>query len=512
MSKTSRILSLVLALMLVLSLFSFSSADDEKVKLTAVTAQHSLTPSFDENPVWQAIEDAAGVEIEWETVKSDWAERRSVLIGTNSMPDLWVGEYNLNISHIQSNIEAFVRLNDYIDGSTNVKRMFDDAPELYNAVQFPDGSIYSIPEYQGGGQRKSSDCYFINKKWLDKAGLGVPTTLDEFYNALVAFKEMDMNENGDPNDEIPLVDAIESITYIANAFGIVQNTSIDWFCIDENDNLYWSGNTEAYKEACKFLAKIYQNGLCDPETFTQHWSEYYAYCAQEDAIGGVGIAWTIEALMAQHTPEYVLLPPVTGPEGKSGWNISGQPARPIGYAISASCQNQDAAWRVIETAYGRDFGLQLAFGEFGDHGDERQGLVVNEDGTMRITYPPEGVTWDTWTLSSTSFRAHSYVSAEDYALIEVTPDMQATIDIEEVYAPYMPEKVMPSCYIFDNDTNDELSVIKTDISSLMSQRLADWCTGALDIDADWEDYCAELEAYGLERYVEIYTERYNASK
>ena len=32
----------------------------------------------------------------------------------------------------------------------------------------------------------------------------MPTTWDELYDVLVAFKEKDANGNGDPNDEIPM--------------------------------------------------------------------------------------------------------------------------------------------------------------------------------------------------------------------------------------------------------------------------------------------------------------------
>ncbi len=115
-----RIVSLLLALLMVAGCCSLAMAD-EKVKLSAVIVQHSACPDFDDSPMWLKIAEEAGVELEWETVRSDWATRKSVLIGTNQMPDLWIGEYNLNVSDIQSNQEAFVKLNDYIENSTNVK-------------------------------------------------------------------------------------------------------------------------------------------------------------------------------------------------------------------------------------------------------------------------------------------------------------------------------------------------------------------------------------------------------
>ena len=101
-----RIVSLLIALTLVLSFTSFAMGE-EKVKLSVVICQHSACPDFDDSPLWLKIAEEAGVELEWETVRSDWSTRKSVLIGTNQMPDLWIGEYNLNVADIQSNQELF---------------------------------------------------------------------------------------------------------------------------------------------------------------------------------------------------------------------------------------------------------------------------------------------------------------------------------------------------------------------------------------------------------------------
>ncbi len=506
-----RIVSLLLALLMAVGCCSLAMAD-EKVKLSAVIVQHSACPDFDDSPMWLKIAEEAGVELEWETVRSDWATRKSVLIGTNQMPDLWIGEYNLNVSDIQSNQEAFVKLNDYIDNSTNVKKMFDEHPELYTPITFPDGSIYSIPMFTAGGVRAISDCWFINKTWLDKAGMDVPTTLDELFDALMYFKTQDPNGNG-LADEIPFVDFQEAAGILANAYGIVQNTSVDWFAIDDNGELYWAAASDAFKETIKFMRKCFENGLADPEAFTQPWQDYYAYCGGDTAIGGIGIAWTIEALMAKKEvgDQYVLMPALKDQNGNQYFNVSGSPARPIGYAISASCKDIDAAWRVIETAYATDNGLQLAFGQINPP-EGKGGLIENADGTYTVVPPPADSNWDIWNISQTSFRATSYVSEETYAKIQPSEDMITKAFINDFYAPFSGHPVMPSCYIFDNDTNDELSVIKTDINSLLNQRIAAWVTGELDVESDWEDYKAELDALQLDRYVEIYAERYNASK
>lgn len=75
--------------------------------------------------------------------------------------------------------------------------------EHFSLAHRPHSHIYTLP-----GKKplrpKGCDTPFINKAWLDRLGMEMPTTVDEWYEVLKAFKEQGANGNGDPNDEIPL--------------------------------------------------------------------------------------------------------------------------------------------------------------------------------------------------------------------------------------------------------------------------------------------------------------------
>ena len=72
------------------------------------------------------------------------------------------------------------------------------------SVMNPDGTIYTLPQVNSGAELRVARKLFINKKWLENVNMEVPTTTEELYQLLKAFKEQDANGNGDPNDEIPL--------------------------------------------------------------------------------------------------------------------------------------------------------------------------------------------------------------------------------------------------------------------------------------------------------------------
>jgi putative aldouronate transport system substrate-binding protein len=57
---------------------------------------------------------------------------------------------------------------------------------IYRNADPQTGEIYSIPSYRVALAQRN---VFIRKDWLDKLGLSVPTTPDQFYSALVAFRD-----------------------------------------------------------------------------------------------------------------------------------------------------------------------------------------------------------------------------------------------------------------------------------------------------------------------------------
>ena len=95
----------------------------------------------------------------------------------------------------------FIALNDLIDQyCPNLKAEMAKRPGAEERITAPDGNIYSLPFLGRSGNGWINS--FINQPWLDKLGLEMPTTLDEFYEVLKAFKTQDPNGNGIA-DEIP---------------------------------------------------------------------------------------------------------------------------------------------------------------------------------------------------------------------------------------------------------------------------------------------------------------------
>lgn len=129
----------------------------------------------------------------------------------------------------------------------------------------PDGHIYGLPGISEMGYIDDDGTYIgigaipqftsINKDWLEKVGMEMPTTLDELHDVLVAFKENDCNGNGDATDEIPMSFMANNwcagMTTLFAGFGFTDYNE-DHRAID-NGKVYYQATSENYKNAIALL-------------------------------------------------------------------------------------------------------------------------------------------------------------------------------------------------------------------------------------------------------------------
>lgn len=157
--------------------------------------------------------------------------------------------------------------------------------EVWDVVRSSDpsgkGRIYYIPKVQDYTYYGS----FIRQDWLDRVGLKVPATKDEYVAALRAFKEKDANGNGDPNDEIP-VSGREQGRWMDHLFGMYGVAMIEgipaWDMYD--GKLQYAAVTPNMKAAIEFMRGLYAEKLLDSNTFLNK-NEDWTAKIQSDKVG-----------------------------------------------------------------------------------------------------------------------------------------------------------------------------------------------------------------------------------
>ena len=480
---------------------------DEPVTLTVLTTRWgNMGDSFKNNEFLKKLEEESNVKIEWQVQSlNDWGEQKGIMLAGGELPDIIFGFQTFNDVDIMNNLDLFIPLDDLVDEyMPNYKKAMEEMPDLKKIATFPDGKMYSMSKNLPL-RPVSCNQPIINKQWLDNLGLKVPTTVDELYNVLKAFKEQDANGNGDPNDEIPISGAKGISMDLLNPFGITDITGYKMM-VNSDGTLTYYPTSEQYKEGIKWLHKLYEEGIIDPEAFTQDDSMLSAK-RQDPNVSRVGLeyAWTPDSNFGQWSSEYEVIPPIAGADGKAytGGDSNGVSSIMRNEVlITKFCEHPEIAARWIDQFYTGEASIQNFWGGIGTV------ITKHDDGTYTLNDPPEGTSADAWYWDS-SLRdfGPKYVSKEFQKNIKLSSTSGDGLKVE---LSKIAEDTVTTPYpnvMFTVEENEQLSTLTTDIDKYVESTRALWITEG-GIDEGWDEYINQLNAMGLKDLIQIYTDAY----
>jgi putative aldouronate transport system substrate-binding protein len=270
-------------------------AGDNTVSILVI--KHALTKPMSEMGWVSQLEQKAGVTIEWEEVSADWDQKKSTILAAGDVPDLVIGADAISDSDLATFNGLFEDLADDMDALPNVKELLASVDGAQAVATQADGAVYSLPTFKRFWPRAITHQY-INQRWLDALGLATPTTWDELYDVLVAFKERDPNGNGQA-DEIPWDWApvgttgfgYFSPTMLLGSVGLpisggggagyfAEDGVVGNFLVDER-----------YAEVIAFLHRAYAAGLISQDVMTQDYSAYQSVARGSGDTARVGFSW-----------------------------------------------------------------------------------------------------------------------------------------------------------------------------------------------------------------------------
>lgn len=176
---------------------------NEPITLRGMVALNANVKDWNEHPALKRMEELTGIHIEWECVPdAGFTEKRNLAFASDDLPDIIL---RAKISPQEEMKYAangqLVALDEYLDYAPNLSALIEQDDAIRKGITMPDGHIYSCPQLNKT-EGNLIHHYWINKTWLDNLGLEAPTTVDELYDVLVAFRDNDPNGNGQ-KDEIP---------------------------------------------------------------------------------------------------------------------------------------------------------------------------------------------------------------------------------------------------------------------------------------------------------------------
>mgnify|MGYP004638149073 CR=1 FL=1 len=471
--------------------------------------------------VMAEMEEKAGVDLDWQIYyNSDWSEQKSLLLASGELPDAFVGSICLNSSDMAQNKDYFVDLTPYINEETmpNLTKAMEECPELRAACTDRDGKIYSLPKKLPLRPTVCGNGLYINQDWLDNLGLEAPKTLDELTDVLLAFAKEDADGDGDPTNEIGLTNNAGTnlqadCQHILSAWGCMVSRNTNYMGLNNDGEAVFVPAQENYKEAVEWMHMLWENGVLDPEYFTQDGS---MMTAKQQADGGsqVGLifGWTADAQVGPNVDQFKTLEAVEGYDGnhyvEAATNYLDISDREL--MISKDCKDPDTLLKWADEFYTDLASLQTFYGSVGSQ------ITDNGDGTYNVDVPSDGSSLDTsaWSNSLRDF-GPKYMNEDFYDKVSL-PEGQgdgvklADDAINEKYVDTEKNCGFPMVQYTDEDLS-RITAIGTDIYKYVEAQYAHWVVDG-GIDDEWDSYIDQLKAMGIDEFLQIQTDAYNAYK
>ena len=505
-----------------------ASSGEEQTNFSIFAGISALSPDNSEKPLVQQMNEAMGVTIEWNCVSGDTlTEKKNLILNAGSdLPDALMAA-SLTDSELLTygGNGLLIPLEDYINEETmpNLMKIVEKRPEMLATCTMPDGHIYGLPGIsEMGFEYTDGNTYYIgaiqqftaiNTDWLEEVGMEMPTTVDELHDVLVAFKENDVNGNGDPTDEIPLsfIFPEKNGSWCAGLGTLLAPFGCTDYQADhraiENGQVYYQAASEEYKNAIAYYHDWFEEGLIDIEIFSQDSSQYIAKGNGEDPRLGVFVWWEIPEVVGEERAEsYEYLPILEGPDGTYGVNLNEMGTTSHNsFSVTNACENPELLLKWVDQMYDPINSMQAIYGPIGVYWDEEP----DENGCYSMRELKEGETAGEL-KSKSELLGPTEQLTEDYGTYYYLEDraQERLNDLESFWFNYVDStEYYPSVTY----TADEIEVINdklSDIKALTEEKVAHWLRDG-GIEEEWDQYLQDLDNMGLQEVVGAWQAAYD---
>jgi putative aldouronate transport system substrate-binding protein len=218
-----------------------------------------------DTPYAKELEKKTGVKVEYlHPAVGQEGNQFNVLAASGDLPDVievanywFTGGPELAIQN-----KIVLKANDYINQyAPNLKKYLKDHPDIDKSVKTDSGSYYCFPFIRGADENMTYNGLAIRNDWLKDLNLQTPTTIDEWYTVLKAFKEQKnatapLSWAGATNPGDPFAGLIFGGAFVG-AYGILNTFYM------QDGKVKYGPFEPGYKDFLTTMAKWYKEGLID---------------------------------------------------------------------------------------------------------------------------------------------------------------------------------------------------------------------------------------------------------
>jgi putative aldouronate transport system substrate-binding protein len=466
--------------------------------LTGVRTKWDDTPFFQE---WQKV---TGVPMKFiHPAANQEKESLNMMLASGDLPELieydWLKEFPGGPEKAISD-GYILKLNDLIDKhAPNFKAYLKAHPEVDKQVKTDNGSYYVFPFLRGDANSMVYQGPIIRKDWLDELGLTVPTTIDEWYTVLKAFKEKKGVES--PITLLSSPKALAALDYggFTGAFGVLKDFYV------ENGKIKYGPMEPGYKEFLATFRKWYAEGLIDKNFATVDTKTLDASMTSGRAgstIGntGAGIGkWT--PVLKEKDAKAVLAPAPYPVLNKGDKPKFGQKDFAYGSgkstAITAKTKNPELAVKLLDYGYSEEGSKLFNFGAEGSSYKLDNNYPKYTDLLMKN--PDKLSPAQAFSLYTRSNYYGPFVLAKEFnEQYLALPEQREAI---QTWQTDMDKYILPPITATPQESS-ELASIMTDVKTLVDETSLKIILGAEPIEA-FDKYVEKLKSLKIDRAIEI---------
>ena len=499
----------------------------EPVKLTIWIKGGTKVADYNDNAMTTWLEEQGNLDLEITSIPSaDFSTKINLALtvgAVEELPDIIIGtEKNTATIMEWADAGSIIPLTEYYGDpelAKNINEAIERTGTNYIAQAYlADGELYSIPTLNQSYGNEYPAKTWINKVWLDKLGLPIPTTTEEFYNVLKAVAETDLNGNG-KKDEIPFVGATASyddyMRYLMNSYFYAGDKD-DVYKVVENGVVSCGATTEEFKESLKYIRKLFQEGLILSESLTMSKDQFNTLANTEE---NTVFAFTFTSPSfftdSARKDEYICIAPLVGPEGVQfatfhESTVSHQ------FFVTANCKNPEAAFKLGDLMSSEVMSISQRFGQQGvdwdyladaKNADEWMSafpkfplyIICYNDTTFWAAKEP---THNSWMQNGPYVR--QYEIANGMGVKKDSVDA-FTLSVNDGITMYQEGGFAPAEHIpvlvYNEDESAVVSETLDTLKSYIDEYIGAVMMGNKNLEADWDTFQAELEKMGLKDYL-----------
>lgn len=478
---------------------------DEPITVKGVVI---TTNEIDENVlVWDMVSEITGVNFEW------------IVVDPDAINTFLAGDWDFDFIHSRGLADSIVNdygvlggrfadYNDYLDLMPHLQETLADYPEAKKAMTESNGEMYALPYIEVSATATQVRPYY-RTDLLEKYDIPVPTTTEEFYQALKTYKE----KNG---------------TAGFSAYGLNENnywgamlyaafgTSVQPdFEDDGTGTVVFNRTSDQYKHYLEYMAKLYAEGLIQQEYMTNDGTVVLGLANSGDTVFYGSEAHSLSADAFEDGVFHLnVLAPLTSEYDSTQEILTQLPIAKGGMYLNADSKNLEALVQALDIMYAKEEvveGTGLKGMSF-CYGIEGKDYIKHDDGTYDLV-TPEGFNSFTDYQYGTLIvdNAGLTTDLEGYITSTVGNAQARQIGFRDNVFPYNCDssKVFPKSYLkLTSDEQDIITSKYTDISSYVTEMRDKFITGIADVEADWDEYCKAIETMGIKDVLEVYQAAY----